>query len=71
MKKSVPKDAAAIIINAPQKDFNKNDAQKVIDYLQKRRKSDYRGNAFRDRDAEFCIDSGYLRSKLYHRADRG
>ena len=34
-EESVPKDAAAIIINAPQKDFNKNDAQKVIDYLQK------------------------------------
>ena len=34
-EKSVPKDAAAIIINAPQKDFNKNDAQKVIDYLKK------------------------------------
>lgn len=37
-EESVPKDAAAIIINAPQKDFNKNDAQKVIDYLQKAEK---------------------------------
>ena len=34
-EESVPDDAAAIIINAPQKDFNKNDAQKVIDYLKK------------------------------------
>lgn len=34
-KESVPDDASAIIINAPQKDFNKNDAQKVIDYLKK------------------------------------
>ena len=32
-EESVPKDAAAIIINAPQKDFNEKDAQKVIDYL--------------------------------------
>ena len=30
-EESVPKDAAAIIINAPQKDFNEKDAQKVID----------------------------------------
>ena len=34
-EESVPEDASAIIINAPQKDFNKNDAQKVIDYLKK------------------------------------
>ena len=34
-EESVPDDAAAIIINAPQKDFNKNDAQKVINYLKK------------------------------------
>ena len=32
-EKEVPKDAAAIIINAPQKDFNENDAKKVTDYL--------------------------------------
>jgi ABC-2 type transport system permease protein len=31
---SVPEDAEAIIINAPQSDFNTADAQKVIDYLQ-------------------------------------
>lgn len=31
---SVPEDAAAIIINSPQKDFNAADAKKVIDYLQ-------------------------------------
>jgi ABC-2 type transport system permease protein len=30
----VPEDAEAIIINAPQSDFNTADAQKVIDYLQ-------------------------------------
>lgn len=30
----VPEDAAAIIINAPQSDFNAADAKKVIDYLQ-------------------------------------
>ena len=32
-EESVPDDASAIIINAPQKDFNEADAQKVIDYL--------------------------------------
>ena len=32
-EESVPEDASAIIINAPQKDFNEKDAQKVIDYL--------------------------------------
>ena len=32
-EESVPDDASAIIINAPQKDFNEKDAQKVIDYL--------------------------------------
>lgn len=32
-EESVPADAAAIIINAPQQDFNEADAQKVIDYL--------------------------------------
>jgi ABC-2 type transport system permease protein len=30
---AIPDDAEAIIINAPQTDFNKADAQKVIDYL--------------------------------------
>jgi ABC-2 type transport system permease protein len=30
---AVPEDASAIIINAPQQDFNQADAQKVIDYL--------------------------------------
>lgn len=34
-EESVPKDAAAIMINAPQQDFNEADAKKVIDYLQK------------------------------------
>ena len=34
-EESVPEDASAIIINAPQKDFNENDAKKVIDYLKK------------------------------------
>lgn len=33
-EESVPDDASAIIINAPQKDFNEADAKKVIDYLQ-------------------------------------
>lgn len=33
-EESVPADAAAIIINAPQTDFNKADAEKVIDYLE-------------------------------------
>ena len=33
-EESVPDDAAAIIIDAPQKDFNESDAKKVIDYLQ-------------------------------------
>lgn len=32
-EEKVPDDASAIIINAPQKDFNQADAQKVIDYL--------------------------------------
>lgn len=32
-EESVPSDASAIIINAPQKDFNEADAKKVIDYL--------------------------------------
>lgn len=32
-EESVPDDASAIIINAPQKDFNEADAKKVIDYL--------------------------------------
>ena len=32
-EESVPEDASVIIINAPQKDFNEKDAQKVIDYL--------------------------------------
>ncbi len=32
-EESVPDDASAIIINAPQKDFNEADEQKVIDYL--------------------------------------
>jgi len=32
-EESVPEDASAIIINAPQKDFNEADAKKVIDYL--------------------------------------
>jgi ABC-2 type transport system permease protein len=31
---AVPEDAEAIVINAPQTDFNQADAQKVIDYLQ-------------------------------------
>ena len=33
-EESIPEDAAAIIINCPQSDFNEADAQKVIDYLQ-------------------------------------
>ncbi len=32
-EEGVPEDAAAIIINGPQQDFNKADAKKVIDYL--------------------------------------
>lgn len=32
-EESIPEDASAIIINAPQKDFNEADAEKVIDYL--------------------------------------
>ena len=32
-EESIPEDASAIIINAPQKDFNEADAKKVIDYL--------------------------------------
>ena len=32
-EESVPEDASAIIINAPQQDYNEKDAQKVIDYL--------------------------------------
>lgn len=32
-EESIPEDASAIIINAPQKDFNEVDAEKVIDYL--------------------------------------
>jgi ABC-2 type transport system permease protein len=32
-EEAVPEDAEAIIINAPQTDFNASDAQKVIDYL--------------------------------------
>lgn len=32
-EESVPEDASALIINAPQTDFNEEDAQKVIDYL--------------------------------------
>lgn len=32
-EEGVPEDAAAIIINAPQKDFNEADAKKVSDYL--------------------------------------
>jgi ABC-2 type transport system permease protein len=33
-EEAVPEDAEAIVINAPQTDFNEADAQKVIDYLQ-------------------------------------
>lgn len=33
-EESVPEDAKALIINSPQSDFNQEDAQKVIDYLQ-------------------------------------
>ena len=33
MRKKVPDDASAIIINSPTEDFNEADAQKVIDYL--------------------------------------
>ena len=32
-EESVPEDAAALIINAPQQDFNQADAKKVTDYL--------------------------------------
>ena len=41
---AVPSDAQAIIINAPTSDFNADDAQKVIDYLQNGGKAIIAGN---------------------------
>lgn len=41
---AVPSDAQAIIINAPTSDFNADDAQKVIDYLQNGGKAMIAGN---------------------------